>query len=246
MSDLSTFCIVCASKKTLNTKMDVKNGAKKYTVAICGKCEDTATPKVVQGKLTEKLTNMKGLIAQAKEMGLDLSMEQLTGSGIVVPKAIEVKGDQPAGDTKSEETAQGQGQNQVAAIRRPLRQAGQAIKLVDEHGNRLSEQKTQKSMQTITRKDKVGHEHVIAIPSKVESNAGTLDIRISKFTDADLQRRAKQAAQKSTFSEGLGVNGQNYGQYSCNVCASTGIIKNGAIENICKKCAGTGFTDQIV
>ena len=51
---------------------------------------------------------------------------------------------------------------------------------------------------------------------------------------------------KSTFQEGLGINGQNYGQYPCNTCGQTGIIKNGTVENICKRCAGVGFTDQIV
>lgn len=90
MIDLITSCIISRSADDLNTQMVVKLDGQEFRVAICDKCEDEASPKVIKEKLRERLRILKGLCNEANVLlGTNLTLDSLYALGVQTSNACQ-------------------------------------------------------------------------------------------------------------------------------------------------------------
>lgn len=231
MSKLLESCLICNSTTSLDTTT-VKVEGKTYSVSVCGNCNDDASPKVLRESFAKKMEKFNILIQNAKELGVELTLEALIGAGnsLVVPTAVPVAAQQavPAAP---------------AARPQPVQAAPKSMALRDEKGNLLPATTflvtKQKIDAPMSRRSKSEGVEVLKteIPSKIVSNSGTLHIEIRNMSSKQFDDRFKAQAHRSTVA-----NEDITKLTPCPSCAGEGWIKQGNSKQpvLCKECDGVG------
>lgn len=247
--DFTRQCLLCDSDAALNTLMKVNVEDTSYEVAICEECEDDASPKairkIVQSKISaadsakvELLTKMESLVEEAAALGIDLDF--------LKPKE-EKRSAAPAQPVKREEVeidAREYKVSQPRAIEVPRSAQGenleqydplpthQPLKLKDGTVAKPPREKTLESQVYETESGRP-----ILIEKKKVGESGETDIRITNFTDTDLQRRAKKLARmEHSWNPKLGGS---HALSECSFCGGTGVTRIGKKD--CPKCGGSGY-----
>lgn len=230
MSKLLEVCLVCNASTSLDTTI-VKVDGKPYSVAVCGSCSDDASPKVLREAFSKKMEKFNILIKNAKELGVELTLESLIGAGnsLVVPTVVQPAAPPPAVAAPVKQTAQPP--------------AAKATALRDEKGNLLPAttylvQKQKIDAPMARRNKSEGVEPLkTEIPSKIVSNSGTLHVTIRNMSSKEFDERFKAQAHRSTVS-----NEDVTRLTPCHVCAGEGWIKqsNNKQPVLCKECDGVG------
>lgn len=245
MNDLSNSCIFCKATTNLNTTMDIKHNDKTYTIAVCEKDEDDATPKAIKIKIDERENEITAFLEQAKALGINIPTTQ-TASGLIIPEPQEAppkeagqKSPKYKSIKSSQKAAAQENNNKTTKVRKLRRvEAPESIELTyhDDQGRtkRVRHQQYQKKNQIVERTMKDGSKLPLVIPSETMSNAGTLKIRINKVTDAELQARAKGL--HNDFHKTA-----NHGMQQCNFCGGEGMVLVDNEQDVCPKCRGVGF-----
>lgn len=228
MSKLLEACLVCNASSSLDTTT-VKVDGKPYAVAVCANCNDDASPKVLREAFSKKMEKFNILIKNAKELGVELTLESLIGAGnsLVVPTVA-----QPAVTT------------QAPVAKQPAQpSAPKATALRDDKGNVLPAttylvQKQKIDAPMARRNKSEGVEPLkTEIPSKIVSNSGTLHVTIRNMSSKEFDERFKAQAHRSTAT-----NEDVTKLTPCHVCAGEGWVKqqNNKQPILCKACDGVG------
>ena len=248
MSDFGKFCDLCERGDDFKcgcddgcdtTKMEVTHQGKPYAVLVCTNCEDEATPKNIREKIQARLDKYQKLVDDAKELGVELSVEALMAKadGLVVATPVEsVEVARPPTGFAAVE--------QAPTVQKHMAPPPEEERLLDEQGNRIRGQQIKTKEVQVVEANLHGSGRPIAIPKKEVGNTGTTYYQINRMTDAELQNRFRQQAARSQQNPNAPSE-----YHPCQSCGGEGhsvkIVKGSKEVQICKDCDGVGLRQGI-
>jgi hypothetical protein len=247
-------CVYCGVSENLNTTLQITlDGGEKVTVSICDEHAEEATIKSARIAFTNKQKQIDDFLAQAKALGLNISIN--SGNNLSVAQA-------PAQQVPVQQIVQQTPQVQPSALRPILE--GDDVVSTDLIDNKMMRSvggggvESFSSFQAGSSKDKLdpsllrgrakitmmeGREGIpIAIPEQRVDGTGTTRIKISKReNDQNLQNRFKRMAEDSIRDRSPDFkSGYRDSMKSCPLCHESGSIRNMNQDIVCPKCQGSG------
>ena len=245
-------CVFCNISNDLNTEMTIKlEDESKITVHICDEHAEDATIKTARAAHLGRQQQIDALLAQAKELGLELKLSE---GGVVTPEDKEIKETKVA-KVENKESPKVPGMegddvvstSQIDSSNGMVSVGGQAGgHAVDSHSSHdvgsLSDQlpaevTTGKAKMTMA-EGRGGQP--IAIPQKRVDGTGTTRINIVN-TGGD---RALQDRFKNMASDETGSKDGYQGMSDCPICKGDCVVMNKNEESTCPKCQGSGFISR--
>lgn len=246
-------CVYCGVSENLNTTLQITlDNSEKVTVVICDEHAEEATIKSARVAYTNKQKQIDDFLAQAKALGLNISIN--TGNNLSVVQA-------PVQQAPVQQAPQ------YAPQQTPQTQAileGDDVVSTDFIDNKMMRSvggggvESFSSFQAGSSKDKLdpnllrgrakitmmeGREGIpIAIPERRVDGTGTTRIKISKReNDQNLQNRFKRMAEDSIRDRSPDFkSGYRDSMKSCPLCHESGSIRNMNQDIVCPKCQGSG------
>ena len=246
-------CVYCGVSENLNTTLQITlDNGEKVTVAICDEHAEEATIKSARVAYTNKQKQIDDFLAQAKALGLNISIN--TGNNLSVVQApVQQAPVQQAPQYAPQQVSQAQ----------PILE-GDDVVSTDFIDNKMMRSvggggvESFSSFQAGSSKDKLdpsllrgrakitmmeGREGIpIAIPERRVDGTGTTRIKISKReNDQNLQNRFKRMAEDSIRDRSPDFkSGYRDSMKSCPLCHESGSIRNMNQDIVCPKCQGSG------
>lgn len=246
-------CVYCGVSENLNTTLQITlDNGEKVTVAICDEHAEEATIKSARVAYTNKQKQIDDFLAQAKALGLNISIN--TGNNLSVVQApVQQAPVQQAPQYAPQQVPQAQ----------PILE-GDDVVSTDFIDNKMMRSvggggvESFSSFQAGSSKDKLdpnllrgrakitmmeGREGIpIAIPERRVDGTGTTRIKISKReNDQNLQNRFKRMAEDSIRDRSPDFkSGYRDSMKSCPLCHESGSIRNMNQDIVCPKCQGSG------